>query len=330
MRSRIAMWVALALWPMNAALPQTTAEMLGYPADAKLLIVNADDFGMCHAENVATMELLLGGYITSATAMPPCPWFKEAAQLAREHPEIAIGIHTTLTSEWTMYKWGPVLGAAVPSLQAPDGYLPESSLWVETHAKPEEVEREIRAQIERAINLGINPTHLDNHMGSVYGLMTGRHFLDVTFKLCAEYGLPFRLPRNLNENLRQALPEDRLREIERIVAAAVRQGFALPDFLQTVQHRKSYEETWEQYASIFRNLRPGVTELYIHVAVDMPEIRAISGAWERRVWDYQVFKDPRTRALLDSLGVQMISYRPLQELQRQHLPPRGKESHQRR
>ncbi len=301
---------------------QTTAEQLGYPEGTKLLIVNADDFGMCHAENVATMDLLLGGHITSATAMPPCPWFKEAARFAHDHPEVAVGIHLTLTSEWKLYKWGPVLGAtAVPSLVTPEGFFPDDTPWVEAHAKPDEVEKELRAQIEHAVRLGLIPSHLDNHMGSLYGLVTGRHFLDIVFKLCAEYGLPFRLPRHLSEQHMQTLAKERIQEIQSLTRSLEEKGFVLPDYLLTVEHGDSYESTWEKYADIFRNLKPGVTELYIHVAVECPEIKAVTGAWERRVWDHRVFKDPRTRALLDSLGVQLISYRPLQRLQRERIPP---------
>ncbi|MDZ7373382.1 MAG: polysaccharide deacetylase family protein [candidate division KSB1 bacterium] len=321
MRGRAAVLTLLMGLAATPARPQTTAEMLGHPPGTRLLIVNADDFGMCHAENVATMELLLGGHISSATAMPPCPWFLEAARFAREHPELSVGIHTTLTSEWKLYKWGPLLGAAVPSLVGPDGYFPEDTPWVETHASAEDVEKELRAQIEHALRHGLKPSHLDNHMATVYGLLTGRHFLDVVFKLCAEYGLPFRLPRNLGPRYEQALPADRVREMREMTRTLVERGFALPDYLETVERSRSYEETWQAYARLLRQLQPGVTELYIHVAVESPEIQAITGSWERRVWDYRVFKDPRTKALLDSLGVQMISYRQLQELQRRRIPP---------
>ena len=305
-----------------AAFAQNTAELLGYPPTAKLLILNADDFGMCHAENVATMDLLLNGHITSATAMPPTPWFKEAALFAKQHPKLHIGIHSTFTSEWKLYKWGPVLGkTAVPSLVTPKGFFPDDTPWVEAKADPADVEKELRAQIDHARQLGLEPTHLDNHMGSLYGLVTGRDFLDVVFKICAEYGLPFRLPRHLSRRYVKTLPADRVRKIQSRTEALVQKGFVLPDYLITVDHGKTYDETWNRYAEIFRALKPGVTELYMHVAVESPEIKAVTGAWQRRVWDYRVFKDPKTRALLDSLGVVLISYKPLQELQRQHIPP---------
>ncbi len=321
-KSRLFVLLAALLLAVTPAFSQNTAELLGYPSTAKLLILNADDFGMCHAENVATMDLLLNGNITSATAMPPTPWFKEAAQFAKEHPKLHIGVHSTFTSEWKFYKWGPVLGrSAVPSLVTPEGFFPDDTPWVEAKADPADVEKELRAQIGHARKLGLEPTHLDNHMGSLYGLVTGRDFLDVVFKICAEYGLPFRLPRHLSEQYLKTLPEDRVQKIEARTQALVQKGFVLPDYLLTVKHGKTYEETWNRYAAIFRALKPGVTELYMHVAVESPEIKAITNACRQRVWDYRVFKDPKTKALLDSLGVVLISYKPLQELQRQHIPP---------
>ncbi len=319
---RLPVFLAVLLLASRSIFAQNTAELLGYPSTAKLLILNADDFGMCHAENVATMDLLLNGNITSATAMPPTPWFKEAAQFAKDHPKLHIGVHSTFTSEWKVYKWGPVLGkSAVPSLVTPEGFFPDDTPWVESKADPADIEKELRAQIEHARKLGLEPTHLDNHMGSLYGLTTGRDFLDVVFKICAEYGLPFRLPRHLSQAYTKMLPADRVQDIETRTQLLVQKGFVLPDYLVTVDHGKTYDETWKRYASIFRALKPGVTELYMHVAVESQEIKAVTKAWRNRVWDYRVFKDPRTKALLDSLRIVLISYKPLQELQRQHMPP---------
>jgi len=299
---------------------QNTAELLGYNADAKLLIVNADDFGMCHAENKATQELLLDGYITSATVMVPCPWVVEAAQFCKEHPNYDVGIHLTLNSEWKRYKWGSVASMdLVSSLLTPQGFFPDDILRVENHAKPEQVEIELRAQIDRAIQLGIQPTHIDNHMGSVYGLATGKHFLDIIFKLSAEYQLPFRLPRQMSDKYKTTLPADRIEMINGFANSLVQKGFALPDYLVTVEHGDSYEGTVEAYHKLFQNLKPGVTELYLHAAKPSAEMKAISNVWYQRDWDYRVFMDAETKQYLDELDIKLIGWRDLQELQKSKL-----------
>ncbi|MGC8846717.1 MAG: ChbG/HpnK family deacetylase, partial [Candidatus Hydrogenedens sp.] len=139
-------------------------ERLGFPPDTKVLIINADDFGMNHATNMATIRALRVGGVTSSTVMVPCPWFPEAVSIIKENPKVSIGVHTTLTSEWGKYKWGPVLGrTAVPSLCDEMGYFYADVPFVYLNAKPEEVEKEVRAQIDKALSAGIDVTHIDSH-----------------------------------------------------------------------------------------------------------------------------------------------------------------------
>src|SRR5215831_12720268 len=142
---------------------------LGYPADAKLLILNADDLAVSHSEDAASFAALDNKFITSATVMVPCPWFTEVAAYAKAHPTADLGLHLTFTSEWQTYRWGPVsLRALVPSLIGPDGYFYPSAQEFARHAKLDEVELEIRAQIERAKDMGLEASHLDAHMHSLY------------------------------------------------------------------------------------------------------------------------------------------------------------------
>ena len=295
---------------------QTTAELLGYDSNAKVLIINADDFGMCHAENVATMDLLLYGSITSATVMVPCPWLNEAAEFCRNNADADVGIHLTLTSEWKRYKWGSVTSAdLVPSLLTYEGYFPEGTLYVEMWANPEEVEVELRAQIEKALLLGILPTHIDNHMATVYGLFTGHDFLDSVFKLSKEYGLPFRLPRNLPDYYAQQLPQEIISKLMGMADSLVAKGFVLPDFLYSIDYGETYEQTFTNYRESFKNLEPGVTELYIHAAKESNEIKAITNAWQNRDFDYKIFMSKEMRNLIDSLEIHLIGWRDLQQLQ---------------
>src|SRR6266850_5166479 len=164
------------------------AERLGYPRDAKLLIVNADDLGMAHSIDSASTQAIETGAIRSASIMVPCPWFPSIAAYARSHPQADLGLHLTLTSEWKTYRWGPVLSKTqVPSLLAPDGYFYQTEAAAVAHIDPREAEAEIRAQIERAQAAGIHPTHLDSHMGVLYRT---RPLLEVLLRVAREYRLP--------------------------------------------------------------------------------------------------------------------------------------------
>src|SRR5256886_1113783 len=148
---------------------RTIAERLGYPAGAKLLILHADDLGAAHSIDAASFDALDKGTISSASIMMPTPWVTEVAAYAKAHPNADLGLHLTLTSEWATYRWGSVEAKGkVASLLDSAGNFPSEDGPVATVANPVEVEREIRAQIERALSLGIHPTHVDSHMGSLF------------------------------------------------------------------------------------------------------------------------------------------------------------------
>ncbi|WP_199614349.1 polysaccharide deacetylase family protein [Paenibacillus alkalitolerans] len=285
----------------------------------RFLIVNADDFGMCKAANDAVAHLLREELISSATLMTPCPWAPDAASLSRAHPEWDIGVHWTLTSEWGGYKWGPAAhGANVGSLVDGLGYFHAQSETVERNADPEQIRVELRSQVERFERLGLKPTHADNHMGSMYGLHTGRDFLLIALELCAEYGLPFRLPRRAAAN--PDVPEALRALAARAVAAADRLGVAIIDELENPPYGKQPGETYDDvkndFARRLSGLGPGVTELIIHPALPTEELQAITPDWEKRYWDFQLFGDPDIRGVLRSEGIRMIGWRTLQSVQR--------------
>jgi len=168
---------------------KTVAERLGHPADSKLLILHADDLGAAHSIDVASFAGLENGAVTSASIMVPTPWITEVAAYARAHPNADLGLHLTLTSEWKTYRWGSVEPAdKVASLLDSAGTFPNDEKLVAAHAKPIEAEREIRAQINRALALGIRPTHLDSHMGSLF---TTPELIATYVKVAHDYHLPF-------------------------------------------------------------------------------------------------------------------------------------------
>src|SRR5438105_11603517 len=171
--------------------PPTLQEKLGYPASAKLLIIHADDLGMAHSVNRATLEALEKGWVTSASVMVPCPWFPEVVRWGKAHPQADLGIHLTLDSEWTSFRWRPISGPSeVPSLLDSDGYLPLDPELL--HGTLPEIEREARAQIERARSFGITITHLDSHM---LALTSKPDYFRLYLQLGHDYKVPIRLAR---------------------------------------------------------------------------------------------------------------------------------------
>jgi len=273
----------------------TLAERLGHPADAKLLIVNCDDLGSSYAANVGVYEALREGVATSASLMVPCPWAREAAARYRGED---VGVHLTLNAEYDLYRWGPLTHA--PSLLDGDGGFPRTLEDVWEHADLDEVRRELRAQIERAIYWGFDVSHLDSHMGT---LQLRPEFFDVYLELAVDFGLPLRLSGSSSERI-VGFP---------FRALAAEEGVVFPDhfvYVRGVGSRSVVERT-------LVDLRPGVTELYVHPAVDTPELRALAPDWAGRVDDHDLITGHTTlRALAERAGATFIGYRELRELQR--------------
>jgi hypothetical protein len=275
---------------------QTLAQRLGYgPAD-KLVIINADDLGSCHSANVGVFECLATGTVTSATLMVPCPWAREASSRYRGQD---IGVHLTLNAEYELYRWGPITYA--PSLLGGDGGFPRTVQDVWDHADLDEVRRECRAQIERAILWGFDVSHLDAHMAT---LQLRPEFFDVYLELALEFRLPLRMVSPATERY-VGFPA-------RAVAAA--EGAVFTDHFRLVPGVGSREILERDIAT----LRPGVTELHLHPAVDSAELRSLAtDDWAARVDDYRIIcEEDWVRRSLDQAGATLIGYRPLRDLAR--------------
>ena len=288
---------------------------------AKYLIVNADDYGMCNAANEAVNELFLGGWLKSATIMMPCPAAADAVEFSKAHPEYAIGVHTTLTSEWGKYRWKPLTDGK--TLIDEEGFMWHESDQVEKNASYEDIEKEVRAQIDLAHSMGMKPTHVDNHMGSLYGIETGRfELLQLTLTLAGEYGLPFRMPGHITDemlgnsmlgiNVDKSFIEGVFGKITAFPAA---NGVAIPDYLIPNEwggpQDESYENFVEYVYDLYANLPEGITETYMHPSLPTDDLKGTTGAWERRVWEYQILKDPKTRQHIEAHGIKLINYRDL-------------------
>jgi predicted glycoside hydrolase/deacetylase ChbG (UPF0249 family) len=274
----------------------TLAERLGYRADDRLLIVNCDDLGSTHAANIGVYESLRDGIATSATLMVPCPWARDAAARYRGED---VGVHLTLNAEHDHYRWGPITHA--PSLLDGDGGFPRTLTDVWDHADLDEVRRELRAQVERTILWGFDVSHLDSHMGSV---QLRPEFFDVYLDLAIEFGLPIRLSGASSERT-VGFPFRQL---------AAEEGVLFPDNFVMVRSGVGSRRDIERAVM---DLRPGVTEVYVHPAVDSPELRAATPDWAARVDDLDlVTRDRSLRAMLDRLGVHLVGYRALRNAQR--------------
>ncbi len=290
----------------------------------KYLIINADDFGMCRAANLATFDLLKCGGITSATVMVPCGWAPEACKFAQDNPEFAIGVHLTLTSEWSKYRWSPVAAENTASLRDKDGYMHHESDQVEEKVDIDEVEGEIRAQIERAKSLGLTPSHLDNHMGSLYGIETGRfELLSLTFDIASEHNLPFRFPSQYTpEQIANFGPKIDAKLISMLFskfnAYAAQKKVPIPDYLITHEWSGPQSDSYENFRDYmfehFKTFPAGVTETFIHPSLESDELKGTSGSWLRRVWEHRLFADPATRQYIEGLGIKYINYRDLAKM----------------
>jgi predicted glycoside hydrolase/deacetylase ChbG (UPF0249 family) len=282
---------------------KTIAERLGYARDAKLLIIHADDLAVAHSEDAASFDALDRGAVTSASIMIPCPWLTEVSAYAKAHPEADLGLHLTLTSEWSTYRWGPVASKnAVPSLLDASGFLWPDTPEAARSIKAEEAEREIRAQVERAIAMGIHPTHLDSHMGALFARPD---LFAVYVKVAREYKLPFLA--FLGPNTPPALTS-LLSDKDLLINAVV---IANPSV--EVGNWKDF------YLNAIRSLKPGVTEFIVHLGHDDAELQAITvdhadygAAWRQR--DYDVVTSPEFKRALEENHIVLIRWKDLKKL----------------
>ncbi len=284
---------------------------------AKYLIVNADDYGMCNAANEAVEELFLGGWLKSSTIMMPCPGAEHAVQFSIDHPEYAIGIHTTLTSEWGKYRWKPLTDGK--TLLDEEGYMWHESDQVEKNASYEDIEKEVRAQIDLAHKMGMKPSHIDNHMGSLYGHYTGRLGLSkLALKICGSYGYAYRLYTKADKRICPNGTPYPLYAAVTILSKlwGKKYNVVIPDYLLfpdwNDDMRVSYEVYRDTILKIWTDIpEGGVTETFVHPSVESDELKGITGRWLDRVWEYQLMKDPYVHQYLKDHGVELISYREL-------------------
>lgn len=291
----------------------TLAEQLGYPADARLLIIHADDLGVAHSKNAASISAWEQNGINSASIMVPTPWFPEIVHYANNNPEFDLGLHLTLTSEWQYYKWNGVLPSnEIPTLVTENDYFYPTVADVVENADPAEIEKEIRAQVERAFDFGLNPTHLDSHMGTLF---SHPDFFEAYLRVGQEYEIPVLVPDSWLESTMFSDDETR----SRILQLASEYPVHVQEVIMlTTETQES--EWFETYDNAIKNLEPGLNEILLHPGYDNTEMQAMTrnyhhnfeAAWRQRDYDY--FTSDRLKNLLEEENIQLVTWREIKEL----------------
>jgi hypothetical protein len=275
-------------------------------------IIHADDAGMCRSVNRATIDAMEQGAVSSASIMVPCPAFEQFAEYARSHPDRDYGIHLTLNAEFRTYRWGPVAPKDdVPSLVDSRGFLWEFEQQVAQHAVAAEVELELRAQIERALQLGVPLSHLDSHMGTLW---TRPDLCEIYVNLGIEYDLPVLFPRHPRSfNLTSVHPEVK-RQVPQIVEVLSARDFPVLDAAIIHYVSDSYSHKRDHYLRAIRNLQPGVTEIIVHCGYNDRELAAITKSSRLRDGDRRAFTDPRVIREIEREGVEVITWRQFRQM----------------
>ena len=281
------------------------AELLGYPRDSKLLIIHADDMGLAHSVNSACIKAFNNKGITSGSIMVPCPWASEIAAYVKEHPGLDVGIHLTLTSEWDLYKWGGISPSdKIQSLLDKNNYFYPSVEELGKVAKGVEAEKELRAQIDKAIASGVQPTHLDTHMGSV---LANPELIKIYLNLSDAYHLPILFPRAY------------LSWFQPDMAKSMESKFFLLDNLFMLEPKMISGRWIDAYKKGLEAMKPGLNEMIVHLAFDNEEMQAISkghddygSAWRQH--DLDLVSSPEFKELLNTNRIILIGWRQIRDL----------------
>lgn len=296
---------------INSVEPNTWAQKLGWPEDKKVIMLHADDIGMSPEANTAAKKQLTEGVIQSAAVMIPCPSAQEFITWANERPNLDIGLHLTLTSEWKTYRWGTVSNAAeVPGLLDEEHKMWHEVPQVVQHASAKEVEKEIRAQIEQSIAWGHKPTHIDTHMGTMYGHPS---YVKVFVDIAQEYGIPANIidiskPEVMNEFKSKGYPLDN-------TVLQLVNTYSLPklDYFTSVESAKSYEEKIANFKELIHKLKPGLTEIIFHPSDLTTNLKSITNSWQQRSWEAQMFSDPDLIQFFKNEGIIFTDWKEIME-----------------
>ncbi|HJR80051.1 MAG TPA: polysaccharide deacetylase family protein [Anaerolineales bacterium] len=292
--------------------PNSFLQKLGYSSTDRLVIIHTDDIGMCHASVQAFKDLWAFGTITSGAVMVPCPWLPSVAQMCRENPEIDMGVHATLNAEWEAYRWGPVSTRDQASgLLDPDGYFHQWHQAVYDNARPEAVNAEVNAQIERALAAGIDVTHVDSHMGTVMSPL----FIQSYIQAAASRQLPSMLPRLDAKGVEiMGISEGERNAYEPIMQMLLANGILmLEGILSMPLDEPNPDQQMEIAKDLLGDLPVGITHFVLHPSIDTLELRSIAPDWESRVANYNTFMSDELKKFLESEDIKLIGYRRIRD-----------------
>ncbi|MFZ2338584.1 MAG: polysaccharide deacetylase family protein [Bacteroidales bacterium] len=285
----------------------TNAEKLGFPGGSKVIILHCDDAGMCEEANIAVKHYFETGDIRSAAVMVPCANAMDMIEWAKTQDSPDIGVHLTHTSEWKTWRWGPVADPAkVPGLIDPDGMMWRSVPEVVTHATAEEIETEVRAQIDKVIAAGYRPSHIDTHMGTMYG---SPEYVKVFLKIAEEYGIPANVIDLSDTKVAEFFRKAGYPLTPELVDMLA--GYSLPklDFFSSVPDGDSYENKRDNFFQLVSSLKPGLTEIIFHPSVATDNLKTITGSWQQRIWEAQLFSDPVILKFFEDNGIIITNWR---------------------
>ena len=292
----------------------TYAERLGWPVGAKVVIFHIDDAGMSHDSNAGVIEALERGVATSTSIMFPCPWATEIARYVKEHPTVDAGVHVTLTSEWKNYRWGPLAGVKlVPGLADTDGCLWPNVLQSVTLAKADEAETEIRAQVARCQKMGIKPTHLDSHMGTVFAMPA---FFERYMKIGVDTGIPVMVPGGHMQFLAgkaSSIPVP-LQQLAKSYGRKIWDaGLPVLDDLHTGSGVRKPEEKKQQILEFLRTMKPGLTQFIVHCTRPGDTFKFISGSGPMRLAELEAMLDPEVKQVIQEQKIILTTWRELKQ-----------------
>ena len=285
--------------------PKNLAEQLGFPKDSKLLIIHADDMGLAQSVNAACIKAFNEGAITSGSIMVPCPWSLDMIDYIKSHRGMDVGIHLTMTAEWDLYKWGGITPAdQISSLLDKNGYFYPAVEALGKAAKAEEAERELKAQINKVIESGIQPTHIDTHMGSV---LANPELVKIYLRLSEEYNLPILFPKAYIG----WLPPEMSKVLES-------KGFLL-DNLFMLEPSMIAGRWIDPYKKAIEGLKPGLNQIIVHIGYDNDELKTIckghddyGSAWRQK--DLDLILSSEFKDLLKKNNVILIRWGQIRDL----------------
>jgi len=305
----ISMLAALLL-PHITRAEKSFAERLGWKAGDVVVILHVDDVGMSHSSNLGAIESVEKGVATSWSVMMTCPWVPEIARYLKDHPEVDSGLHLTLTSEWSLYRWPPVAGKpAVPGLVDTEGCLWRSVQLAATHATPDEIEKEIRAQIDRAERIGIPITHLDSHMGTLFARPD---YFERFARVGMEKGIPILA---IGGHATHALRENpgAAGALRPWIPKIWNAGLPVIDDLHTDSYAWKPEEKTEKFLAALKELKPGITEFLFHSSIPTDDFPLITTSSESRLADTRALTSPAVKQLIKERGIVLTTWKELKE-----------------